>query len=235
MSNQLTARDGQQIILRAIVAMDRKGAIGYENDLIFKNPKDLEFFKKKTTGHICVMGRLTFESIGRILPKRQTVILTRSAEEYAEKIKSMKLPADTPRPIVSNDSIQGIMDAVESYGDHNVYVCGGAAIYGTYKRYVNTWIVTQYNVFVEEEAGLLPPNYDPEKIVRIDTGFKRLMSTIMESDTWNGITYRIFAYMRSTVRSKQSMTMTEIEEMNREASYYEYKNDRFGKPKGRWE
>ena len=65
--------------LSAIVATDRKGTIGKQGDIPWYLPADLKFFKRITTGHPIIMGRKTFRSIGRPLPKRTNIVLTRDA------------------------------------------------------------------------------------------------------------------------------------------------------------
>lgn len=65
--------------LSAIVATDRRGTIGKDGDIPWYLPADLQFFKRTTMGHPVIMGRKTFASIGRPLPKRTNVVLTRDA------------------------------------------------------------------------------------------------------------------------------------------------------------
>lgn len=60
-----------------IVAMDEKRGIGKDNDLLFKIPEDFERMKKLTSGHTIIMGRKTYESIGRPLPGRYNIVITR--------------------------------------------------------------------------------------------------------------------------------------------------------------
>ncbi len=67
-----------------ILAMDRNRVIGKDNQLPWHLPGELAYFKKVTTGHTIVMGRKTYESIGRPLPNRRNVILTRNEEYKAE-------------------------------------------------------------------------------------------------------------------------------------------------------
>ncbi|MCX8079722.1 MAG: dihydrofolate reductase [Bacteroidia bacterium] len=64
--------------LEMIVATDRNGAIGKGNQLLWHLPADLKYFKNTTFGHMVLMGRKTFESIGKPLPGRENVVLTRS-------------------------------------------------------------------------------------------------------------------------------------------------------------
>ena len=65
---------------KAIAAMSLNRVIGVGNKLPWHLPDDFKWFKKVTTGHVIVMGRKTFESIGKPLPNRTTVVLTRSPQ-----------------------------------------------------------------------------------------------------------------------------------------------------------
>jgi dihydrofolate reductase len=67
-----------------IVAMDKNRVIGKNNQLPWHLPADLAFFKQVTMGHPIIMGRKTFESIGRVLPGRENIILTRDTEYKVE-------------------------------------------------------------------------------------------------------------------------------------------------------
>ena len=66
----------QQPSIVIVVAVDREGGIGRNNQLLCHIPEDLAHFKKLTMGGVLVMGRRTYESIGRPLPGRRTVVLT---------------------------------------------------------------------------------------------------------------------------------------------------------------
>lgn len=61
-----------------IVAADRNNVIGKDNGLIWHLPNDLRFFKEKTTGHVVIMGRKTFDSVGKPLPNRRNIIITKN-------------------------------------------------------------------------------------------------------------------------------------------------------------
>lgn len=67
-------------MVKIIVAKSRNGVIGDSNKLIWRLPADLANFKKITTGHSIVMGRKTFESIGKPLPGRRNIIITRNPD-----------------------------------------------------------------------------------------------------------------------------------------------------------
>lgn len=63
---------------KAIVAMSLNRAIGKDNKLPWHLPEDLKWFKKLTTGHVIIMGRKTWESIGKPLPNRETIVVSRT-------------------------------------------------------------------------------------------------------------------------------------------------------------
>lgn len=64
-------------MLSLIVAVDKNNGIGKNNDLPWRIPEDLKYFKRVTTGSTVIMGRKTYESIGRPLPNRENIVLTR--------------------------------------------------------------------------------------------------------------------------------------------------------------
>ncbi|HWO76302.1 MAG TPA: dihydrofolate reductase [Bacillus sp. (in: firmicutes)] len=66
-------------MISCLLAMDLNQGIGYENDLPWHLPEDLKYFKRVTMGHTIVMGRKTFDSIGKALPGRRNVIMARDS------------------------------------------------------------------------------------------------------------------------------------------------------------
>ena len=74
-------------MISLLVAMDRNHVIGLNNDLPWYLPNDLRYFKEKTTGNTIIMGRKTFTSIGKALPKRRNVVLTRSDMDFPEGVE----------------------------------------------------------------------------------------------------------------------------------------------------
>ena len=92
--------------------MSENRVIGQGNKIPWRLPEDFKWFKKTTTGNIVVMGRKTFESIGKPLPNRTTIILSRSRFQYP--------------------GVQVISDLSQIDLEHEtreVFICGGAEIY----------------------------------------------------------------------------------------------------------
>lgn len=98
-----------------IVARSRNGVIGKDNDLPWHLPADLKYFKQVTMGHHILMGRKTWESIGKALPGRTSVVITRDQGYKAEGA------------VVTHSLAEAIQTAVEN-GDNEAFVIGGAEI-----------------------------------------------------------------------------------------------------------
>jgi len=97
-----------------IAGMDKNRIIGKGNELPWNIPEDLQNFKKLTAGNTIIMGRKTFQSIGRPLPKRNNIIITRSTE-----------------PVEGVDvcnSIEAALEKGKTYGK-DIFIIGGATIY----------------------------------------------------------------------------------------------------------
>lgn len=108
--------------LSLIAAIDENRGLGKDNQLLFKIPEDLKRFKKITTGHPVIMGRKTFESIGKILPNRTNIVLTRQTWQ----------PPGLPKG--AGVEVVGAVDkaievAKESPGGEEVFVIGGGSVY----------------------------------------------------------------------------------------------------------
>ena len=97
---------------KAIAAMSLNRVIGAGNKIPWHLPEDFKFFKQTTMGHVLVMGRKTFESIGRALPGRETIMLSRSGWSHPGV-----------RTVASLDEVAPLAVGRE------VFICGGAEIY----------------------------------------------------------------------------------------------------------
>lgn len=101
----------------AIVATDEKNGIGRNNQLLCHLPDDLKHFKNLTTNHIVIMGRKTFDSIGKPLSNRINVVLSRDRNWKASGIE------------VVNDVNAILKDLPHQYPDKKMIVIGGAQVY----------------------------------------------------------------------------------------------------------
>jgi dihydrofolate reductase len=96
-----------------IAAVGNNGVIGRDNDLPWRIREDLQRFKRLTLGHTLVMGRKTYDSIGRALPGRSTVVVTRQPDWTADGVRIA----------------HSLEDGIKLAGGNDVYVAGGGEIY----------------------------------------------------------------------------------------------------------
>jgi dihydrofolate reductase len=125
-----------------IVAMAKNRTIGIDNTLPWRCPEDLKHFKALTMGHHMIMGRKTFDSIGKPLPGRTTVVVTRNPELKIEGC-------------VMAHSLQ---EAIAACEDDEVFIVGGAEIYAQALPLADTLYVTEIQQDVEGDAHF--PEFD---------------------------------------------------------------------------
>ncbi|HWJ96214.1 MAG TPA: dihydrofolate reductase [Telluria sp.] len=114
-------------MITLVVAMDAQRGIGVDNKLPWHLPEDLAHFKRVTLGHPIIMGRKTFDSIGRPLPKRRNIVVTRNPQWAHEGV----------------DAVTSLQDAVALAGDEPASIIGGAQIFGESMALADRMIVTE--------------------------------------------------------------------------------------------
>ena len=137
-------------MLALIVAKAANDVIGNDNKLIWHLPKDLKFFKEKTTGHVIIMGRKTFESLPFLLPHREHWVITKNAAFSApEGVKVFTSPEEAAQAAAQLEA---------------AYVIGGAQIYKAFMPLVDRMYVTEIDHEFEGDA-FFPP-IDESQFVR---------------------------------------------------------------------
>ncbi len=126
-----------------IVAMARNRTIGVNNTLPWRCPEDLKHFKALTMGHHMIMGRKTFDSIGKPLPGRTTVVVTRD--------KNLAIDG-----CIVAHSLQDAIAACAS--DTETFIVGGAEIYAQSLELADTLYITEIQQDVEGDAHF--PEFD---------------------------------------------------------------------------
>ena len=129
-----------------VVAMGEKNEIGFNNQLLWHLPKDLKHFKDLTSGHPIIMGRKTYESIGKPLPNRTNIVISRKKDWFVEGILI----------------VGSIKEAVKFAKkiDEEVFIIGGGNIYGQTMDIVDKLEVTL--VKADLEADTYFPKIDPK-------------------------------------------------------------------------
>jgi dihydrofolate reductase len=116
-------------MIALVVAVAENGVIGRDNQLIWRLPNDLKHFKNITLGHPIIMGRRTYEAIGRPLPGRTNIVVTRQPDWQAEGTETTY-------------SVPEALELAQTY-DENIFVIGGAEIYRQSLSAVDTVYLTE--------------------------------------------------------------------------------------------
>ena len=143
----MPSRGGRRVVLVAAVA--RNGVIGNGPDIPWRLPGEQALFKRLTLGHTLLMGRATYESIGRPLPGRTTIVLTRSPSWSAEGV------------LVAH-SVEEALDLADTLtGDPapQVMVAGGGEVYAAALPYADEQVISE--VGLEPDGDAHYPAYDP--------------------------------------------------------------------------
>lgn len=133
------------MIISMIVSVGRQLQLGKDNQLIWRLKRDLQFFKEVTKNHHIIMGRKTYESIGRLLPMRTTIIVSRQDHYVVEGALIAK-------------SLPLAIEMAKSRGESEVFLVGGESIYREGLELCDKLMIT--HVDYDGEADCYFPRYD---------------------------------------------------------------------------
>lgn len=153
-----------------IAAVGRNLELGKNNDLIWKIPEDLKFFRNITNGHTVVMGRNTFDSLPRMLPNRKHIVLS-SRDDFPNEVEVYK----------------NIKDLLIKYkdSDEEIFVIGGGSIYSLFLEYCDKLYLTEIDE-EDKKASVYFPSFD-----------KNLFNCeVISNNEDNGISYKHVLYSR---------------------------------------
>jgi dihydrofolate reductase len=154
-------------ILSMIVATADNNIIGKDNDMPWHLPADLAYFKKNTLGKPIIMGRKTFESIGRPLPGRRNIVISRDENYQAEGIDSVTSVEQALALVDGSDGSQGVEE---------IMVIGGGSIYAHCLPKADRLYITHIKAPIDGDTQF--PNYD-------DGSWEKVSSELRDSDEKN--------------------------------------------------
>lgn len=157
-----------------IVAVDQNNGIGYQNRMPWHLPAELKRFKQLTMGHHLIMGRKTYESIGKPLPGRRTIIVTRNPSYQAEGC------------LIAHSLQEAIQQAKET-GEEETFICGGQAVYREALEEVDRLYLTR--IHAEYQTDISFPEFDP-------VAWSEISSEYHPSDPKNPSAFTFFVYDR---------------------------------------
>ncbi len=140
------------MILSIIAALDEQGGIGFQNRIPWHLPGDLARFKMITMGHHLLLGRKTYQSIGKPLPGRKMVVLSRDPEYRLEG------------SLVASSLQEGLQMARDA-GENEVFLIGGGEIYKMALPIVDRMYLTV--VHTTSQADVFFPDYEPNDWLKI--------------------------------------------------------------------
>lgn len=155
-----------------IAAIGKNRELGRDNKLLWSLKEDLKFFKEKTTNHTIIMGRKTFESLGRLLPNRKHVVIS-SSNDFPEEV----------------DVYNNIESLLSHYKDSSeeLFIIGGAKIYSEFINYATKMYLTL--VDGEFDADVYFPMFDENDWTK----------TVLSENEENGLKYKHVLYEKKTL------------------------------------
>lgn len=158
-----------------IVAYGKNWEIGLDNQMLWHISEDFKNFKKITSGHHILMGRKTFESIGKPLPNRTSLVLTRGNFE-CEGVHSF------------NDVLEAFSFA-RAAGEEELFIIGGANIYETLFPYVDKMYLSEVDFEGEADAFLKPIDFSTWDITEQKEYEAIVEDGIVKSPAWKFVVY----------------------------------------------
>ncbi|MGG1399395.1 dihydrofolate reductase [Bacillus salipaludis] len=141
-----------------LVAMDDHRVIGKDNQLPWHLPEDLKYFKRVTMGHPIAMGRKTHESIGRVLPGRQNIVITRQKNYQAEGCTMFY-------------TVEDFVDFCRKQEDE-IFIIGGAEIFKETFQYADRLYITEIHSEFEGDTYFPEFNHSEWKLLSSEKGIK---------------------------------------------------------------
>jgi dihydrofolate reductase len=131
------------VIISIIVAVSRNGVIGVNNQIPWHLPDDLKYFRRLTTGHHVIMGRKTYASIGKALPSRTNLVVTRNRDFWAEGIQV-------------HPSLDHALSVARLAAESEAFVIGGSEIYRLALPLAHRLYYTRVDTWVEQGHAFFP-------------------------------------------------------------------------------
>jgi len=132
------------MVLSFIAAVSENNAIGRHNGLPWYLPEDLKFFKRITTGKPVIMGRKTFESLGKALPGRLNIVLSGN--------KDLALPEG----VLLYDDVNAAIERLQAEGTEEAFIIGGGKIFESTLSYADRMYITRVHTVIEDADAFFP-------------------------------------------------------------------------------
>lgn len=152
-------------MIALIVAYDKKQVIGNKGKIPWRIKGEQKRFKELTTGNVVIMGRRSFEEIGKPLPNRITIVISKTKNFDAENCYTAT----------------SLKEAIQIAGDKDIYISGGAGLYQEALQIVDRMYITEIDADIEGDTFF--PEFDKELFVR------EVNETVDEQIPYSYVTY----------------------------------------------
>lgn len=169
------------MILSQILAVSDNGVLGKDNKLLWNIPEDLAYFKKRTTGKIMIMGRKTFDSLGKPLPKRFHIVITRTVKDSGHEMVKY---------VSSLNEAYSLADKLTLSGQwpEEVMIVGGGEIYKESMKDTDYIYITR-----------IPGEFDGDTFYNLQLPKEFGIAFSQFSQTFPGVRYEIWSKADSNV------------------------------------
>ena len=150
-----------------VVAHSKNRVIGKDGKIPWDIKEDKQRFKAITSNHVVVMGRRTYEEIGRPLPNRINVIVSNTKVYEGDNLYTVK----------------SLSEAIERFKDHDIYIAGGSRLYQEALDIVDVMYITEVDVLIDGDTYF--PEFDETKFIKI-----------VENEYQDEINYRFVTYIK---------------------------------------
>lgn len=172
------------MIISLISAIAKNNVIGGGNTLLWNLPADMKHFREITSGHTVIMGRKTFESIGRTLPNRRNIVITRDKNYTRDDIEVVNSLEEALRLV----SLEQGKEFEENQDEVEVFIIGGGEIYKQVMDKAQKLYITE--IHQDFEGDTLFPEIDKKK-------WEEISRENFETDGKNNIPYSFVEYKKS--------------------------------------
>ncbi len=179
-------------MISLIAAVAENGAIGNGNQLLWHLAGDLKYFKATTTGHPVIMGRKTFESIGRPLPGRRNIVVSRSRLDLPQSPKFKKDGTPSGTSIEQAEDLEVLLKSLSRKRKEEFFVIGGGSVYKAAFKYAGRLYITHIKA-VAKQADIFFPEIDPEE-------WEAVQTSEIFSDEENKIEYQFVVYQKKKLK-----------------------------------
>ena len=179
-------------MISLIAAVAENNAIGNGNQLLWHIAGDLKYFKAVTTGHPVIMGRKTFESIGRPLPGRRNIVVSRSRLELPQPPKFKKDGTPSNTSIEQVEDLEVLLKSRRRKGKEEYFVIGGGSVYNAAFKFADRLYITRIFATPEKADTFFPEIKEDE--------WETAETSPLQHDEENDIDYQFITCKRKKPR-----------------------------------